>query len=664
MRKFLVVTITLIVLGSLRIPAVQAIECDSLGILDCDNAEILVKCPVMCVARCTQLLPESGQIIDHPEYCVTCAKVALLPIGGPLVTLMAGTACTAAAGEAIHQATCETGPGGCCIETVSNNKIPKFDKECKEQRESCAGQPGPYYSCCLCENTDSKIGDMISTERETFDSCKGKCEAQGMTISRSFGAGNLPKSAGAKAPTPAALASVNAMCFTRAECATKEYGGSTDAFREGYGCPSSKGRCIAPEPQIPLSIPLGSVGTVQGLRGYIASAFQYGVSIVAIFAAVMFVYGGFRYIFGSAFGDIKRGKEIMIDASVGMLLVLGSYTILWTINPATLELKRLEVFMINKQVDVSSKWCRDLKKITGKDDLKFMEADGTANEAPAESAAFTVATDDTRCNVKYFAEGLTGSPCYGHACDAPGKGYACADCTGGRFEECAGKTTGYACVKASWTGTVTWTEGQQAEDLTLYAVCGYAQADTFATTEKNMFEIGDVELTDSEGFDSGTAPYRITIKPEEVADAEKKCSGGENAFRGFVLALEYYWTEDALFGRTIIGGSKIVGPVMKKFGGIAIVTHADCGSSGKFSGYTGYSNDGPDAYWCGLKAPEAKGGSTKLMNTPNYWSLADLKGAADGGATIQCDINLNTGNAPDAPDKKFYGTECEGGTTF
>jgi len=87
-----------------------------------------------------------------------------------------------------------------------------------------------------------------------------------------------------------------------------------------------------------LNIPLGSVTQVNGLADYINEAYRFGVGVVLIVAIVMVVWGGFRYLIGSSMGDIARGKEIIRDAIVGMLLVLGAYTILQVVNPATTNL--------------------------------------------------------------------------------------------------------------------------------------------------------------------------------------------------------------------------------------------------------------------------------------------------------------------------------------
>jgi hypothetical protein len=84
-----------------------------------------------------------------------------------------------------------------------------------------------------------------------------------------------------------------------------------------------------------LGTPIGSVSEVNGLADYINVVYRYLVSIVLVVAIVMTVYGGFRYLFGASIGSVSAGKDIIRDALIGMLLVLGAYTILATINPAT-----------------------------------------------------------------------------------------------------------------------------------------------------------------------------------------------------------------------------------------------------------------------------------------------------------------------------------------
>ncbi len=89
--------------------------------------------------------------------------------------------------------------------------------------------------------------------------------------------------------------------------------------------------------------PKGGFIDIPWLAQYISAIAQYlfGISFVA--AAVMIVYGGFLLIVGSATPAIKRGKEIIRDALIGLLVLIGSYIILQTVNPETLALKALKV---------------------------------------------------------------------------------------------------------------------------------------------------------------------------------------------------------------------------------------------------------------------------------------------------------------------------------
>lgn len=82
---------------------------------------------------------------------------------------------------------------------------------------------------------------------------------------------------------------------------------------------------------------------------YVAAAFRYVISIAAVAATIMFVYGAFLYLLGSAIPSIARGKDIMKDAVVGMLLVLGAHLILRTINPALINLNSIALTPIIPQ---------------------------------------------------------------------------------------------------------------------------------------------------------------------------------------------------------------------------------------------------------------------------------------------------------------------------
>ncbi|MFH1705259.1 MAG: pilin, partial [Patescibacteria group bacterium] len=260
------------------------------------------------------------------------------------------------------------------------------------------------YSCCVCEipnEQPKKIGDA----RFTRESCEEACKKLSPPAHAYKQAGAGALDVAIKPPASATQSAKNKMmtCFTEKVCTGKEYGGT---FKAGDGCPAGQGSCIAPEPVVKLSYPIGTVSTVQGYRGFVATIFQYILSIVATVAAVMFVWGGFRYIFGSAIGSIQSGKEIMIDSVVGLLLVLGAYTILQTINPQTLNLNKLEVKLIKRQLLLSeTEFC--------KLDINYADAGDPPGTVDYNGASFDKGVQQTRCNYSYYPKDLGGEICMG-----------------------------------------------------------------------------------------------------------------------------------------------------------------------------------------------------------------------------------------------------------
>lgn len=83
---------------------------------------------------------------------------------------------------------------------------------------------------------------------------------------------------------------------------------------------------------------------------YVNAGYRYLVGVILMVSIIMVVYGGFRYLLGSAdVGNITRAKEIIRDAIAGMLLVIGAFLILQTVNPATTDLRALQLSSVARQ---------------------------------------------------------------------------------------------------------------------------------------------------------------------------------------------------------------------------------------------------------------------------------------------------------------------------
>ncbi len=87
---------------------------------------------------------------------------------------------------------------------------------------------------------------------------------------------------------------------------------------------------------IKLSVQIGAVTQVTSLGDYVNTAYKYLASVVLVVAIIMVVYGGFIYLVGSAgISSIQRGKQIIKDALLGMVVVLVAYSILNVVNSNT-----------------------------------------------------------------------------------------------------------------------------------------------------------------------------------------------------------------------------------------------------------------------------------------------------------------------------------------
>ncbi len=107
-----------------------------------------------------------------------------------------------------------------------------------------------------------------------------------------------------------------------------------------------------------LGVPIGGVSKLQTpeesngavrvnfLGQYVDLVYRYMVGVVLVVAIVMVVYGGFLYLVGSTSGNVSRGKEIIRDALMGLILVLAAYAILNTINPATVTLPSIDLYNV------------------------------------------------------------------------------------------------------------------------------------------------------------------------------------------------------------------------------------------------------------------------------------------------------------------------------
>ena len=87
----------------------------------------------------------------------------------------------------------------------------------------------------------------------------------------------------------------------------------------------------------PDSIGGGTAGSRVTVGGYIGFLIKLGIALAAIFAVIMIIIGGIMLVAAGG-NPSQRGtaKTYITDAIVGLLIAVGFYVILYTINPQIL----------------------------------------------------------------------------------------------------------------------------------------------------------------------------------------------------------------------------------------------------------------------------------------------------------------------------------------
>ena len=79
------------------------------------------------------------------------------------------------------------------------------------------------------------------------------------------------------------------------------------------------------------------------LAQYITAVYKLLLSISIIAAAVMIVYGGFKYVLSANIQSVQDGKEEIQNAIIGLVVIFASYTILQALSPAAVSLTSINV---------------------------------------------------------------------------------------------------------------------------------------------------------------------------------------------------------------------------------------------------------------------------------------------------------------------------------
>ena len=82
---------------------------------------------------------------------------------------------------------------------------------------------------------------------------------------------------------------------------------------------------------------IGDQNQTTTLQDYLPAVFKLSIGIAAVLAFVMITFGGITYATTDSVFKAEKGKKFIEDAIWGLLLVIGAWVILYTINPQILK---------------------------------------------------------------------------------------------------------------------------------------------------------------------------------------------------------------------------------------------------------------------------------------------------------------------------------------
>ncbi len=103
------------------------------------------------------------------------------------------------------------------------------------------------------------------------------------------------------------------------------------------------------QPNLQIDIPTVNFGSDAELwiGQYIQGVYKYAVGVVGIMAAIVLMWAGVVWLTAGGSADkVKQAKEWIAAALTGLVLTLGSYTFLYTINPNLVIFKGLKIAKI------------------------------------------------------------------------------------------------------------------------------------------------------------------------------------------------------------------------------------------------------------------------------------------------------------------------------
>ncbi len=320
------------------------------------------------------------------------------------------------------------------------------------------------------------------------------------------------------------------------------------------------GFCL-PSQQARTAISFGGRSDFASIADFIRYIYRYSVGAIAILAVVMIIFSGLQWAAsGGNTETISRAKKRLAGAVTGLIIAVGSYTILITISPDLVNISPPQPYMINT-FSIAPTYCHELEDTKVALALDKSQINGQNNSPADPLTAFqnpnnVFDSTDAECGSLYYIEGAGSNTCTGSKC--PEENNTCykkpdqevAQCFTGNLvgtiynndlgtnfmvnSDNAYIEMGGVIVGEGWTwtdsdGWVNWTDSDGFDiDFDVFGICndGYIGNPVFA--RRGMFN--DVDVDKKRQF------YQVIYDNEKIRNAPDYCEK-RGGFKGFALRI-------------------------------------------------------------------------------------------------------------------------------
>lgn len=293
------------------------------------------------------------------------------------------------------------------------------------------------------------------------------------------------------------------------------------------------GKCLAGQ-ATKTSIAIGGKKEFTNLGDYIKTIYNYALAALGILAVVIIILSGVQWITSAGNSEtISQSKKRIGGAIIGLFIAYMSFNILNSINPALVNLRLPQVWMVREQV-LPSKWCGELKPETmfafavgGQQQSDEIKA--TGNETYNRMYPRIDSTSkEFWCGQRFYIRGSMAEQfCWGDRCDT---GQVCSDTAP------VDKKNPYMCRKTVLAGEI---------------IAGKDTSIVFERWEYPWANTGELTMLCNDGEESMVSDdvviqnddvkqsqsYMFSISPEEIEEAVKDC--GEEGVKGFFMEWEF-----------------------------------------------------------------------------------------------------------------------------